>query len=278
MFAAFSVNTLPVQALSLSYVTTKKCPIIYKETQQHLLMDCQSSEGLDFNEKAWTVFWFELCHVWKKRCRPQKELFQQTISIVCIKLWKTRSTLVIRTVTDSEMVIKQVLTDLRRRTSLYTTQSLNWHLLDLWSERKCSYAEGGDLRMKRLTWHFLCIFSFLSNCNHWSLVKKWKTWLVFRLRTYENITTNIIFLTDPIRINPPHWTFSSESLKTSRKISVQYWRHNPHTVFSADRTSCNKWRIFCIVGPRNCQRSGDLEIWLPVLQKKLEVKWSSSIL
>ncbi|KAL7402276.1 hypothetical protein ABVT39_012400 [Epinephelus coioides] len=62
----------------------------------------------------------------------KKELFELIISIVCVKLWKTRCVMIIKqTVIDCDMVVNQVLTDLRRRKTLDRAQSLPWNLLDL---------------------------------------------------------------------------------------------------------------------------------------------------
>lgn len=108
------------------------------ETQQHLLMDCYRSQevwnildglGLSFIRNYRSVTYGLLEEIMPTK---KKELFQLVISIVCQKLWKTRCVISIhQTVIDSDMVVKQILTELRRRRTLDKTQSLPWSSLDL---------------------------------------------------------------------------------------------------------------------------------------------------
>lgn len=137
-----SVNRLAVRAVvSWScYVTTKTCPMIYcneDETQQHLLMDCYRAQevwsmlqGLGLaHEVGYKSVMYGLLD--EKMSVKQKELSQLIISITCFKLWKTRCVMVLeQTVIDSDTVVKQILTDLRRRRTLDKNQILPWSQLD----------------------------------------------------------------------------------------------------------------------------------------------------
>ncbi|KAL7401490.1 hypothetical protein ABVT39_000409 [Epinephelus coioides] len=85
--------------------------------------------GLVFNLNYGSVMYSLLEDTMPAR---KKELFELIISIVCVKLWKTRCVMIIKqTVIDCDMVVNQVLTDLRRRKTLDRAQSLPWNLLDL---------------------------------------------------------------------------------------------------------------------------------------------------
>lgn len=66
----------------------------------------------------------------EKKPSKQTELIQIIISVVCLNLWKITCAMVIQqTVTDSDMVIKQVFADPRRKrgqTNLSTSPEIYW--------------------------------------------------------------------------------------------------------------------------------------------------------
>ncbi|KAL7390024.1 hypothetical protein ABVT39_013642 [Epinephelus coioides] len=96
------------------------------ETQEHLLMNCCRAQ------EVWSIFKglgvnFKVCYksvmyglLDEKMLLKHNELFQMIISVVCVKIWKTRCAVTLhQTAIDSTMVVRQVLTD------------LPWHILDL---------------------------------------------------------------------------------------------------------------------------------------------------
>ena len=138
-----SVNRLAVRAVvSWScYVKTKTCPMINceeDETLQHLLMDCHRAEevwsllrgiGLEFDVEYASIMY---CILDEGMVIKHRELFQLVICITCMKIWKTRCKMILnQTIINSGTIVKQIISELRRRKTLDKSQTLPWGILKL---------------------------------------------------------------------------------------------------------------------------------------------------
>lgn len=112
---------LPVRAVVCCFVTTKICPTVdcnRKETQQHLLMDCDRAQevwtklknsGINVNVSFKFVMYGRV-----DRESQHADLLRFILAVTCLKPWKTRCAMIIQQkVIDGDKVVKQIPADLR---------------------------------------------------------------------------------------------------------------------------------------------------------------------
>ena len=123
------------------YVKTTTCPMVNceeDETLQHLLMDCYRTEevwsllrgiGLEFNIKYSSIMY---CILDEKMDIKNRELCRLVICITCMQIWKTRCKMILnQTIINRDTIVKQILTELRRRRSLDKSETQPWGILSL---------------------------------------------------------------------------------------------------------------------------------------------------
>lgn len=107
------------------------------ETQHHLLLDCYRTKcGVFYRVWVFPVTSVNTSVIYglilEDLPAEHKERFQLVIVVTSVKLWKTSSTTSIHhSAIDSDVVIKQILTDLRRRRTLDCGRSFPWSILNI---------------------------------------------------------------------------------------------------------------------------------------------------
>ena len=125
------------------FVKTFKCPVENcdeDETIEHLLMECQRSKYI-WKKLSQIGFYVKLTHIAvmhgifeESLSAMDQEFFWYVVCTVVNKIWNTRCTMVInQTSISGEVVLKQIITELKRQRTLDSKQKklTPWHLLTL---------------------------------------------------------------------------------------------------------------------------------------------------